>query len=207
MLIESCTRSVLMLHCRLAKQVSVLYEDVLRLLSSDPLRSHFDRSWTAHVQVKATLYEVESQLQMGSQLHKDDEIGAEIARLKVGLNAVTALVPWLAHVLAQTNWKLPQGLAVSQCQGKQGRFLESIKSHYPPGCLLLQEAHRMLLIVKKEAKMCGHELQESMRLTEEVRSQCHTLFHTQATREAWPLPAWQNCNLLRCLHCNACPLA
>lgn len=28
----------------------------------------------------------------------------------------------------------------------------------------------MLLIVKKEAKMCGHELQESMRFTEEVRS-------------------------------------
>eukprot|EP00891_Asterochloris_glomerata_P000589 jgi/Astpho2/589/e_gw1.00013.8.1_t len=99
---------------RLAKQVSVLYEDVLRLLSCDPLRSHFDRSWTAHVQVKATLYEVESQLQMGVQLHKDDEIGQEIARLK--------------------------------------------------------EAHRMLLIVKKEAKMCGHELQESMRFTEETLS-------------------------------------
>ena len=27
----------------------------------------------------------------------------------------------------------------------------------------------MLLIVKKEAKMCGQELQESMRVTEEVR--------------------------------------
>ena len=75
---------MLVLHRRLAKQVSVLYEDVLRLLSCDPLRSHFDRSWTAHVQVKATLYDVESQLQMGVQLHKDDEIGAEIARLKVG---------------------------------------------------------------------------------------------------------------------------
>ena len=34
----------------------------------------------------------------------------------------------------------------------------------------------MLLIVKKEAKMCGHELQESMRFTEEVRvSVPHTL--------------------------------
>ena len=81
---------MLLLHCRLAKQVSVLYEDVLRLLNCDPLRSHFDRSWTAHVQVKTTLYDVESQLQMGSQLHKDDEIGAEIARLKVGLSADTA---------------------------------------------------------------------------------------------------------------------
>ena len=94
---RSCRHIVLVLHCRLANQVSVLYEDVLRLLSCDPLRSHFDRSWTAHVQVKATLYEVESQLQMGVQLHKDDEIGQEIARLKVGLTADAASVMWLAH--------------------------------------------------------------------------------------------------------------
>ena len=113
LLFSSCTHNVLVLHCRLAKQVSVLYEDVLRLLSCDPLRSHFDRSWTAHVQVKATLYEVESQLQMGVQLHKDDEIGAEIARLKVGLVADTASVLRLAPVLAQPKWELPQGLAVS----------------------------------------------------------------------------------------------
>lgn len=67
---------------RLTKQVSAFYDDVLRLLSSPPLNAHFDKSWTSHVQVKATLYDVESQIQQSAQLHKDDDIAPEIARLK-----------------------------------------------------------------------------------------------------------------------------
>lgn len=69
--------------CRLTKQVSAFYDDVLRLLSNAPLNAHFDKSWTSHVQVKATLYDVESQIQQSAQLHKDDDIAPEIARLKV----------------------------------------------------------------------------------------------------------------------------
>lgn len=68
---------------RLTKQVSAFYDDVMRLLSAAPLSQHFDKSWTSHVQVKATLYDVESQLQQAAQLHKDDDIAPEIARLKV----------------------------------------------------------------------------------------------------------------------------
>lgn len=71
------------MDCRLTKQVSAFYDDVLRLLSAAPLSQHFDKSWTSHVQVKATLYDVESQLQQAAQLHKDDDIAPEIARLKV----------------------------------------------------------------------------------------------------------------------------
>ena len=63
--------------------MSAFYAEVLRLLSSPPLNQHFDKSWTAHVQVKETLYDVESQLQQAAQLHKDDDIAPEIARLKV----------------------------------------------------------------------------------------------------------------------------
>ena len=63
--------------------MSAFYDDVLRLLSAAPLNQHFDKSWTSHVQVKATLYDVESQLQQAAQLHKDDDIAPEIARLKV----------------------------------------------------------------------------------------------------------------------------
>lgn len=62
--------------------MSAFYDDVLRLLSNAPLNSHFDKSWTAHVQVKASLYDVEAQLQQGAQCHKDDDIAPEIARLK-----------------------------------------------------------------------------------------------------------------------------
>lgn len=70
------------LLARLTKQVSAFYSEVLRLLNSPPLNQHFDKSWTAHVQVKETLYDVESQLQQAAQLHKDDDIAPEIARLK-----------------------------------------------------------------------------------------------------------------------------
>lgn len=74
----------MVLACRLAKQVSVFYEEVHRLLTSAPLASHFDKSWTAHVAVKTSLYDVESQLQNAEALHADDEIASEIARLQVG---------------------------------------------------------------------------------------------------------------------------
>lgn len=63
--------------------MSAFYDDVLRLLTNPPLNQHFDKSWTSHVQVKTTLYNVESQLQQAAQLHKDDDIAPEIARLKV----------------------------------------------------------------------------------------------------------------------------
>ena len=83
---SSATRCLIpnqLLHRRLTKQVSAFYDDVLRLLSNAPLNAHFDKSWTSHVQVKATLYEVESQIQQSAQSHKDDDIAPEIARLKV----------------------------------------------------------------------------------------------------------------------------
>ena len=83
---SSATRRLVpyqLLHCRLTKQVSAFYDDVLRLLSNAPLNAHFDKSWTSHVQVKATLYDVESQIQQSAQSHKDDDIAPEIARLKV----------------------------------------------------------------------------------------------------------------------------
>ena len=65
--------------------MSAFYDDVLRFLNAAPLNQHFDKSWTSHVQVKATLYDVESQLQQAAQLHKDDDIAPEIARLKVSI--------------------------------------------------------------------------------------------------------------------------
>lgn len=69
--------------CRLAKQVSVYYEEVHRLLMVQPLASHFDKSWTAHVAVKLSLYDLEAQMQSAEALHADDDIAPEIARLRV----------------------------------------------------------------------------------------------------------------------------
>lgn len=96
--------SLLLISCRLTKQVSAFYSDVLRLLSSPPLNQHFDKSWTAHVQVKETLYDVESQLQQAAQLHKDDDIAPEIARLKVrGHNGLQLLADFY-----RSQWNIPE---------------------------------------------------------------------------------------------------
>ena len=69
--------------CRLTRQVSAFYDEVLRCLSVFPLNQHFDRSWTAHVAVKSALYEAESQMQAAAALHLDDDVHIEITRLKV----------------------------------------------------------------------------------------------------------------------------
>lgn len=59
------------------------YEDVLRQLQIVPLNTHFDRAWWSHIQIKALLYDVDSQLQASIGLHASEELGTEICRLKV----------------------------------------------------------------------------------------------------------------------------
>lgn len=71
------------LRFRLAQQAGVFYDDIQKELVRAPLNQHFDKSWTAHVSVKAALYFVEAQLQSGAAFHAADEIASEIARLKV----------------------------------------------------------------------------------------------------------------------------
>lgn len=80
------------LHCRLTRQVSAFYDEVLRCLSVFPLNQHFDRSWTAHVAVKSALYEAESQMQAAAALHLDDDVHIEITRLKVRSSALSLIV-------------------------------------------------------------------------------------------------------------------
>lgn len=71
------------LACRLTRQVSAFYDEVLRCLGVFPLNQHFDRSWTAHVAVKSAMYEAESQMQAAAALHLEDDVHIEITRLKV----------------------------------------------------------------------------------------------------------------------------
>ena len=63
----------------------------------------------------------------------------------------------------------------------------------------------MLLIVKKEAKMCGHELQESMRFTEEVRFELHFVSYT-SHQDGLAFASVEQ-PMLGCLYCNGCRLA
>lgn len=76
---------------RIAKQVGTLYSEVAASMLCAPLATHFDRSWSGHVGVKAALYEVQALLDSAAALHADDKIGAEIARLKVRCQGSTLL--------------------------------------------------------------------------------------------------------------------
>lgn len=63
--------------------MGLLYGEVAAALASPPLSSHFDKSWSGHVGVKAALYDVQALADSGAALHADDNIAAEIARLRV----------------------------------------------------------------------------------------------------------------------------
>ncbi len=85
--------------CRLAKQVNLFYAEVLRFLSQPPLNAHFDKSWTAHVSVKAMLYDAEAWIQQGTYHGKETEANIQLACLKVRLsNPARPNIEW-THTL------------------------------------------------------------------------------------------------------------
>ncbi|KAI9115780.1 hypothetical protein K1719_013449 [Acacia pycnantha] len=72
-----------------ASSLGLYYEEALAALKVAPLNQHFDKSWLAHVQLKATLFFREACYRYGLKLHEKEEIAEEIARLKIGVNALT----------------------------------------------------------------------------------------------------------------------
>ncbi|XP_054824236.1 vacuolar-sorting protein BRO1-like [Prosopis cineraria] len=74
---------------KISRQVGLYYEEALAALNVAPLNQHFDKSWLAHVQLKAALFFGEACYRYGLELHEKEEIAEEIARLKSGVNALT----------------------------------------------------------------------------------------------------------------------
>jgi programmed cell death 6-interacting protein len=100
--------------CRLTRQVSAYYDEVLRALAVFPLNQHFDRSWTAHVAVKSALYEAESQMQAAAAQRAEDNVHIEITRLKVSKGAFHVMLsssqsfkPWLPQVATMYTSRSP----------------------------------------------------------------------------------------------------
>ncbi|KAG2490070.1 hypothetical protein HYH03_011535 [Edaphochlamys debaryana] len=67
---------------RLAKQTGTMYDEVERLFNAPSLANYFDKSWGQHVQLKASIYQVEELIQSSRQHRADDKINNEIAVLK-----------------------------------------------------------------------------------------------------------------------------
>lgn len=73
---------------KVAKQAALYYEEAYASLVIPPLQNHFERSWVAHILLKAALFNAEASYHYAIELHEKTEIGEEIARLQFGINAI-----------------------------------------------------------------------------------------------------------------------
>ncbi|CAJ1977446.1 unnamed protein product [Sphenostylis stenocarpa] len=74
---------------KISGQVGLYFEGVLAALNVAPLSQHFDKSWIAHVQLKAALFYAEACYRNALELHDKEEIAEEIARLRSAVNLLT----------------------------------------------------------------------------------------------------------------------
>ncbi|TVU29064.1 hypothetical protein EJB05_20607, partial [Eragrostis curvula] len=73
---------------KVAMQAGLYYKEAYDALLSPPLHNHFERSWISQIQLKAALFNAEACYRYAMELHEKTEIGEEVARLQVGLNAI-----------------------------------------------------------------------------------------------------------------------
>ncbi|XP_074309426.1 vacuolar-sorting protein BRO1 [Silene latifolia] len=74
---------------KISRQVGIYYEEALAALTVAPLNQHFDKTWIAHVQLKASLFYAEACYRYSLELHEKEEIAQEIVRLKSGISALS----------------------------------------------------------------------------------------------------------------------
>lgn len=74
---------------KISRQAGLYYEEALAALNVAPLKDHFDKAWSSHVQLKAALFCAEACYRYSLELHDKEEIAEEIARLRSGINALT----------------------------------------------------------------------------------------------------------------------
>lgn len=99
-------------------QVGIYYEEALAALNTPPLNQHFDKTWIAHVQLKASLFFAEACYRYSLDLHEKEDIAEEIARLKSGISA-------LSEVKRSTRGAPPQLLdAVTKLEASLNHSLE-----------------------------------------------------------------------------------
>ncbi|XP_074274927.1 vacuolar-sorting protein BRO1-like isoform X2 [Silene latifolia] len=76
---------------KISQQVGIYYEEALAALNVAPLNQHFDKTWIAHVQLKASLFSAEACFRYSLELHEKEEIAQEIARLKSGISVLSGV--------------------------------------------------------------------------------------------------------------------
>ncbi|KAG6391648.1 hypothetical protein SASPL_149405 [Salvia splendens] len=74
---------------KISRQVGLFYEDALAALTVTPLSQHFEKGWISHVQLKAAMFHGEACYRYSLELHGKEEIAEEIARVKIGISALS----------------------------------------------------------------------------------------------------------------------
>ncbi|KAJ3680329.1 hypothetical protein LUZ60_016607 [Juncus effusus] len=74
---------------KIAKQVGIFYAEAYKALNSQPLNQHFDKSWVPQIQLKSAYFYAEACYLYCTELHQKEEIGEEVARLKLGISALS----------------------------------------------------------------------------------------------------------------------
>eukprot|EP00850_Spirogloea_muscicola_P022347 SM000289S10413 [mRNA] locus=s289:127673:133488:- [translate_table: standard] len=74
---------------KVAKQVWMYYEEAYAALLLPPLNQHFDRTWLNHVQLKAAQFHAEAYFRVALDLHAQENIAEEIARLKAASGVIS----------------------------------------------------------------------------------------------------------------------
>eukprot|EP00761_Pharyngomonas_kirbyi_P011680 gb/GECH01011706.1/.p1 GENE.gb/GECH01011706.1/~~gb/GECH01011706.1/.p1 ORF type:complete len:838 (+),score=236.32 gb/GECH01011706.1/:1-2514(+) len=67
---------------KLACETSHMYKSVLQAMSASTLANQFDRNWQSFVRFQSLYFEALTEYYLSTELHDDDEIGQEIARLE-----------------------------------------------------------------------------------------------------------------------------
>ncbi|KAI8477285.1 MAG: programmed cell death protein 6 interacting protein X [Monoraphidium minutum] len=121
---------------RLAKQGGLMYGEVAGLFNGVALSSHFEKSWVAHTQMKASLMEVLALVESGKQLQAETKIAKEVATLSEAftrLQATKKLAAAVSQELADSLRPLEEGLALALTKAQKDNnaiYLEKV----PPFC-------------------------------------------------------------------------
>ncbi|XP_078166741.1 vacuolar-sorting protein BRO1-like isoform X1 [Carex rostrata] len=74
---------------KVAKQAGNFYIEAYSALTLPPLDQHFDRAWISHVQLKTAYFYAEAVSLYCIDLHLNEDIGQEIARLKLSISSLS----------------------------------------------------------------------------------------------------------------------
>eukprot|EP00879_Flechtneria_rotunda_P013649 GHRR01014259.1.p1 GENE.GHRR01014259.1~~GHRR01014259.1.p1 ORF type:complete len:727 (+),score=319.48 GHRR01014259.1:344-2524(+) len=90
---------------RLAKQAGNMYGEVSAIFNQPAVVQHFERSWVAHTQMKAALYDVNALMEQGRQYNSETKIALEVAVLSEAfkrMQSVKALAKAVSKEMAES---------------------------------------------------------------------------------------------------------